>query len=463
VVPQGAPACVTWASTRSDLFLGSDARVRIALDPIVGLELEHDSPPGTVVFSAATVSRDLDHVFHVPLTDPETLPSSTGGYFWRLEGSRNTLVLLKNMTGEPQRYVLTLRHPDGVWSPGLQTLEPNQSTVWDIGALRSGQVPDATGRTIPMSATMGQVQWSIGGGRSPRGIVGRIEQVDYVLGVSATYACPQPTNDMFDSAGISPSSALIQVGYAPGFEAWEVDVDAWENPVGPYEITEILDWDTGNPSVADIVGYPAYVGGVANGSTSLNAYGESNGWVDIENTEHAWISEFASIQVQQCPNDATRSTIVQDYVDRGVGWKPDCSDLTSTLPSLSHYTVGGARESNTWNVSNTWSLAVLDEATVGNTYCIVANYGSVPTMTSGYRTPFDQVRISGTPNNWNDALHVFGKAADLDTPSNPNNVMWQHLKDIAKGGSCGSGCVEPRVDSPNHFHVDFRGTCPSGY
>jgi hypothetical protein len=30
----------------------------IALDPTVGLELEHDSAPGTVVFSAATVSRD---------------------------------------------------------------------------------------------------------------------------------------------------------------------------------------------------------------------------------------------------------------------------------------------------------------------------------------------------------------------------------------------------------------------
>jgi hypothetical protein len=130
VVPQGAPARVTWASTRSDLFLGSDARVRIALDPIVGLELEHDSAPGTVVFSAATVSRDLDHVFHVPLTDPETLPSGTGGYFWRLEGSRTTLVLLKNMTEEPQRYTLTVRHAEGAWAPGLQTLAPMFADAW---------------------------------------------------------------------------------------------------------------------------------------------------------------------------------------------------------------------------------------------------------------------------------------------------------------------------------------------
>jgi hypothetical protein len=226
----------------------------VALDPTVGLELEHDSPPGTVVFSATTVSRDLDHVFHVPLTDPETLPSGTGGYFWRLEGSRNTLVLLKNMTGEPQRYTLTVRHAEGAWAPGLRTLAPHQSTVLDLAAVRASQLPDETGRTIPMTVTSGQVHWSIGGGRSARGIVGRIEQVDYALGVSATDSCPQPTNDMFVEAWISPSYASIAVNDSRAFEAWEVDEDAWGTPSSPYEITDILDWDTGNPSIATWTG-----------------------------------------------------------------------------------------------------------------------------------------------------------------------------------------------------------------
>jgi hypothetical protein len=69
-------------------------------------------------------------VFHLPSSDPETLPSSTGGYFWRLEGSRNTLVLLKNMTEEPQRYTLTVRHAEGAWAPGLQTLAPMFADAW---------------------------------------------------------------------------------------------------------------------------------------------------------------------------------------------------------------------------------------------------------------------------------------------------------------------------------------------
>jgi hypothetical protein len=297
----------------------------MAFDPTVGLELEHDSPPGTVVFSAATVSRDLDHVFHVPLTDPETLPSSTGGYFWRLEGSRNTLVLLKNMTDEPQRYTLTVRHAEGAWAPGLQTLAPHQSTVLDLAALRAGQVPDAKGRTIPMTVTSGQVHWSIGGGRSARGIVGRIEQVDYALGVSATYACPEPTNDVFEDAWISPSYALIEGNDTGAFDALEVDKDSYGEQVGPYEITDILEWDTGNPDVADITG-SGLVLGVGHGSTSVNASGESNGWIDVENTEHAWISEFASVDVQWAVPSA-ETTAFAGWHSTGPTW----ANFTQTL------------------------------------------------------------------------------------------------------------------------------------
>jgi hypothetical protein len=48
----------------------------------VGLELEHDAAPGVVVFSAASVSQDRDHVFRVPLTDPPPCrapPAGTSG------------------------------------------------------------------------------------------------------------------------------------------------------------------------------------------------------------------------------------------------------------------------------------------------------------------------------------------------------------------------------------------------
>jgi hypothetical protein len=158
------------------------------------------------------VSRDGNQVFQVPLTDPETLPSSTGGYFWRVEGSRNSVVALKNMTDAPQRYNLEIRYSDGVWGQGLRTLQPHESVVIDIGSLQQMQTPDRQGRTIPVTATRGQVHWSIGGGRTARGIVGRIEHVDLARGVSSAYACPEATNDIFVDAWIDPDLQTIAVG-----------------------------------------------------------------------------------------------------------------------------------------------------------------------------------------------------------------------------------------------------------
>jgi hypothetical protein len=287
--------------------------------------------------------------------------------------------------------------------------------------------------------------------------VGRIEQVDYALGVSATYACPQPTNDMFDSAWISPPSALIQVGYAPGFEAWERDVDAWENPVEPYEITEILDWDTGNPSVADIVDYPAYVGGIANGSTSLNAYGESNGWVDIENTEHAWISEFASIQVQHCPGNATTSTMRQEYWGGAtwpeVTWKPACSDFSSSGGSTNFtwsqlnggFTDGNPHGSapNGWGIIKSGLWTALESTRTA--------FGTELHIESGYRCPHGNKNVGGKPQS----RHMQGHAVDMKPIGVTwNEDTWEDLKDVALAN--GFTWNEAYEDDPSHLHVDQR-------
>jgi hypothetical protein len=267
----------------------------------VGLELEHDAEPGTVVISAASVSQDRDHVFRVPLTDPPTLPSSTGGYFWHLEATRNILVFLKNMTDEPQRYNLILRHAEGGWAPGLKVIQPRQSVVIDIGAIRANQVPDAQGRTIPASVSTGQVHWSIGHGTDRRGIVGRVEQVDLAHGVSSTYACPMPTTDIYSSSWIEPSGDVISVGQYAQFTVWEEDEDAFTHEIGfPYEITDILSWQSYQPSVASSQGGGGFYGAGA-GNASIVASGESNGWetyeAEGEPEGHVPISEEANIQV----------------------------------------------------------------------------------------------------------------------------------------------------------------------
>ena len=284
-----------------DARLAWSRAAELSTEPTAGLELQHDGAPGSVVFAAASVSQDLTHVFHVPLTDPETLPSATGGYFWRVESSRTSLVVLKNMTDEPQRYNLEIRYEGGVWAPGLRVIPPHQSEVLAVGAIQAAQVPDAKGRTIPMTATRGQVHWS-GGGPAGRAIVGRMEHVDLANGVSSTYACPMPTNDIFVDAWIDPGYWEFAAGDTVPFVVWEQDEDAFGGGLqSPYEITDILTWSSWDSGVASIVG-PGHVYGVAEGFTGINASGESNGWeyyaAEEQPENHVPISLFADAQVR---------------------------------------------------------------------------------------------------------------------------------------------------------------------
>jgi hypothetical protein len=97
------------------------------------------------------------------------------------------------------------------------------------------------------------------------------------------------------------------------------------------------------------------------------------------------------------------------------------------LPAFSPYGFG------LWNQSNlpepTWAL--LDAATIG-IECIVAEFGQRPTLTSGYRSPSDQVRIDSdhVVSNWNNSYHIRGLAADLDTPNGSKGTPVQEWRDL---------------------------------
>lgn len=147
-----------------------------------------------------------------------------------------------------------------------------------------------------------------------------------------------------------------------------------------------------------------------------------------------------------------RTNIIQEYVNGGVDWTPSCGDFTQSVPTLSQYSFAQ------WN-SGDYSWAVLRESVVGNLYCVVNNYGSTPGFNSGYRNPVHNVNVGGATNS----RHVYGDAADLDTPSAPDNDADTELRRLAKDGSCGNACVEPRNISPSHFHVDYRGSCPADW
>lgn len=104
-----------------------------------------DGAPGAVVLSATSVSADLRHAIRVPLTDPLTPPSATGGYPWRVTATSGTVVYLKNTTNDPHDYVLQLSYPGGLYSLGVRTRDPGATSTVDVRALRDTQAADERG------------------------------------------------------------------------------------------------------------------------------------------------------------------------------------------------------------------------------------------------------------------------------------------------------------------------------
>jgi hypothetical protein len=145
-----------------------------------------------------------------------------------------------------------------------------------------------------------------------------------------------------------------------------------------------------------------------------------------------------------------RDTIIRQYPRRGTNWTPSCADFTTSVPSLSQYSFSEWRSQD-----RSWTWAILKEPAVGNSYCVVSNYGSTPNLNSGYRTPDHNQSQGGVPNG----RHVYGDAADLAISS---QAQWTAMKNIAKGGACSTACVEP-YDAVMRIHIDYRGACPTGW
>lgn len=235
--------------------------------PSAGLEFEYTTEPGSVQMAALSVGGGRDQVFRVPLWDVAAQRSATGGYPWYIEGSSSTVVYLKNVTDQPQEYVLQLDFEGGVYAPGLKTIGPRQTAVVDIRALRDGQVPDEDGDTIPPGASRGQVMWSV---RGPDGLamVGRSEQVDIERGVSSNYACQSCCPNSFSSATVYPQASTIGVGGSVVYSLQQTDQNCYGQRLAPYATSPDY-WYSDNTAVAT-GGNPAT--GQGPGTTVIHAY-----------------------------------------------------------------------------------------------------------------------------------------------------------------------------------------------
>lgn len=198
---------------------------------VAGLEIEYDTPAGSVIVAAHSESMSGNQVFRVPMWDVLAQRSPTGGYPWHIEETSTTKAYIKNVTDREQDYIAFLLYENGSrYMLGIKTVLPHQTIEIDVQALRDNQVPDEEGVTIPLYVSSGQLQWTLRRRDEPErrddqldklALVGRSEQIDVMHGISSNYACQNCCAGTYLSGSIEPRDYEFDAGTVVEFQASE--------------------------------------------------------------------------------------------------------------------------------------------------------------------------------------------------------------------------------------------------
>ncbi|MCG3161303.1 MAG: hypothetical protein JMDDDDMK_02454 [Acidobacteria bacterium] len=244
-----------------------------------GLEIKYTGAPGSVIASATSVSQSGNHVFALPMKDPQGGMSSTGGYPWFINGSSSTVVFIKNASDKEQTFRLDLIYQHGIWGSNLRKLAPHETYAFDIRQIRDAQVKGSRDDTLPLDVTKGHVYWTIFGS-TEKALIGRAQTVDPVGGMASTYEC-QTCSCSAETSGFTTgyySGKVEPIGedYAePGgtrnYRAMQQDYNCYGGGGSWFDVSTSVQWSTGNPSIATINSFGTVTAQNQPGTTSVMA------------------------------------------------------------------------------------------------------------------------------------------------------------------------------------------------
>lgn len=224
-----------------------------------GLEIKYTGEPGSVIVSASSVSRRGDHVFSLPMKDPQGGVSSTGGYPWFINESGSTVVFIKNTSDKEQTFRADVIYDGGIWGSNLRTLAPHETYLLDIKAIRDAQVKGPEKNTIPVDAQKGHIFWTIFG-TNEKALIGRAQTVSLADGMASTYECQSCACSIetvsfatgyYDGRVIAAGEDDEEPGGTVDFNAQQQDVNCYGGPGGWFD--RVPDsWETANSNIATV-------------------------------------------------------------------------------------------------------------------------------------------------------------------------------------------------------------------
>jgi hypothetical protein len=365
-----------------------------------GLEFRYSTSPGSVIAAALSVSHDRNHVFRLPVRDASDQRSSTGNYPWSIDDNSATVVYIKNATDTPKRYTIFVTYEGGYWSVGEKVIPGGQTVTYDLRDLRDNQVPNADGHTIPLTATGGQVHWSIRG-QEVRAMIGRAEQANMSNGISTTSACGVCCPDSWESGDMLPRSVLGTVGGATTFVGYRQDRTCNGN-VNYYQFDRAgtasppgqpEGWFCDNTSVASVdgIGHTTAVG--VGTAVIYNSYYAETYRLFIEDcivdTVLGSASAFCDVQPPQVTISNIEAVGKNYTADVNITLNPSPSNTPVTLTLSTTSGTGSARfsddtTSKTISQTTTVTIKGVTESSTANNIQLQASAGSTTLATVNF-------------------------------------------------------------------------------
>jgi Bacterial Ig-like domain (group 2) len=282
---------VSLAPGEIKLLNTSNPQLRRSDFATAGLEIRYTGAPGSMIATASSVSQSGNHVFALPMKDPNGGLSSTGDYPWFINETSATVVFIKNTTDEPQYFHLDLVYAnDRRWGSNLRLLAPHQTFALDVKKIRDSQEKGIEGNTLPPDATTGHVFWSVRG--KPKTLIGRAQTVDFKNGLASTYECQC-------TCGMSYVGAEWNIqgtgGSFPGdtlqFVVRETDRNCYSQQQSSYDVpANQVFFSTDDPSVATIDSNGLGTA-EAPGQTNVRASWNTVGIVHVDFSGECWVEE----------------------------------------------------------------------------------------------------------------------------------------------------------------------------
>jgi hypothetical protein len=118
------------------------------------IDLQYEGEAGALLAELNSVDQNGSFVSPVPLT----CYGNGNQYmvFWRTDGDWHSDIVLQNTDSEETNVELTISYTGGIYVFNRQ-LAPGETAAVSINELQQGQLPDATGRRLPLNAAVGGV------------------------------------------------------------------------------------------------------------------------------------------------------------------------------------------------------------------------------------------------------------------------------------------------------------------